>query len=121
VEDAVLLVEGKVSKRNGGDGKMLVNTVVAVDSAHFPACKEVHFTLDLDTTGEEKVSELKDVIAAHRGDSTIFFHVKEGAKPTACIIRSRSHGLKMDYDLVSTLCESIGAENIRVVPAAMGP
>ena len=119
VDDAVVLVEGKVSKRNGGEGKVLVNTVLAVDSEQFPACREVHFTLDLDTTGEEKVAELKQMLASHEGESKIFFHVKEGSK-RACVIRSRSHGVKLDYDLVSTLSESIGADNIRVVPTAMG-
>ena len=90
-----------------------------VDADAFPACREVHFTLDLETTGEEKVTELKDVIASHQGESKIFFHVKEGTQ-RACVIRSRTQGVKLDYDLVSTLCESIGAENIRVVPSAMG-
>jgi DNA polymerase-3 subunit alpha len=119
VEDRVLLVEGKVSKRNGGEGKVLVNTVVPVDADAFPASREVHFTIDLDRVGEEFVGELKSLLAKHEGDAKIFFHVKEGKKRT-CVIRSRSQGVKLDYDLVSTLCDSIGADNIRVVPAAMG-
>jgi DNA polymerase-3 subunit alpha len=119
-DDAVVLVQGKVSKRNGGEGKVLVDSVLAVNGDTFPACREIHFTLDLEKAGEETVSELKQVLSAHQGESKIFFHVREGEKPTACVIRSRSQGVKLDYDVVSALCESIGADNIRVIPTAMG-
>lgn len=119
IEDAVLLVEGKVSKRNGGDGKVLVNTVVPVNEQQFPASREIHFTLDLDKVGEEVVDDLKRVIAAHEGEAKIFFHVKEGGS-RACVIRSRSQGVKLDYELVGALCDSLGADNVRVVPAALG-
>jgi DNA polymerase-3 subunit alpha len=119
-DDAVVLVQGKISKRNGGEGKVLVDTVLAVNGDTFPPCREIHFTLDLEKTGEEKVTELKQVLSTHQGESKIFFHVREGAQPTACVIRSKSQGVKLDYDVVSALCESIGADNIRVIPTAMG-
>jgi DNA polymerase-3 subunit alpha len=119
VEDSVVLVEGKVSKRNGGEGKVLVNTVVPVDGEQFPLSKEIHFTIDLNRVGEEKVDELKELLARHSGESKVFFHVKEGER-RSCVIRSRSLGVKLDYDLVSTLSESIGAGNIRVIPTALG-
>jgi DNA polymerase-3 subunit alpha len=119
VADSVVLVEGKVSKRNGGEGKVLVDTVVPVDGEVFPVAKEVHFTIDLDRVGEDKVGELKRLLARHSGESKVFFHVKEGER-RSCVIRSRSLGVKLDYELVSTLSESIGVDNIRVVPAALG-
>ncbi len=118
VEDTVLLVEGKVSKRNGGDGKVLVNTVVAVDEENFPAMKEVHITLDLEKLGGDGVADLKSMLAGHSGDARIYFHLRENSKRT-CVIRSRSQGVKLDYELISTLSDSIGASNIRVIPAGM--
>jgi len=120
VEDAVLLVEGKVSKRNGGEGKVLVSSVLAVDSEHFPSAREIHFTIDLERVGEEKVDQLKVLLTGHNGESKVFFHVREGDR-RSCVIRSRSLGVKLDYELVSSLSDAIGADNIRVVPTAMGP
>jgi DNA polymerase-3 subunit alpha len=116
-EDGVLLCKGKISNRNGGEGKLLVNTVTPVDEDSFPSSKEAHFTLDLDSLGDEKVAELKALLAAHAGDAKIYFHLKEGGRRTH-VIAARSQGVKLDYDLVAQLSVTIGSENIRLIPTS---
>jgi DNA polymerase-3 subunit alpha len=118
-EDGVVLCKGKISNRNGGEGKLLVNTVTPVSEDCFPSSKEVHFTLDLDSLGEEKVAELKELLASHAGDAKIYFHLKEGGRRTH-VIAARSQGVKLDYDLVSQLSATVGPENIRLIPTS-GP
>jgi DNA polymerase-3 subunit alpha len=118
-ENSVVVVEGRVSRRNGGDGKVLVNTALAVGEEAGPAWKEVHVTLDLDAMGEERVEDMKRVLFAHAGDSRVFFHVREAGK-RAYVIRARSHGVRVDPALVSGLSASIGAHNVRLVPAGLG-
>ena len=115
-EDGVVLLRGKISNRNGGEGKLLVNTVTPVGEDHFPKSKEVHFTLELETLGEEKVNELKTMLAAHVGDAKIYFHLKEGGRRTH-VIKVKSHGVKLDYDLVALLSATLGPENIRLIPS----
>ncbi len=116
VEDAVLLLRGKVSSRGGSDAKLIVNSIVSIDEDHFPVPKEVHFTINLDDTGESDIDRLQQMIDAHQGDTKVFFHIKEAGR-RQYVIRSKSKGLQLDYEIVSTLTKSIGSENIKLVPA----
>ena len=119
VENQVVVVEGRVSRRAGGDGKMLVNTLLPVGDEPGPAWKEVHVTLDLDATPENTIDDMKRVLFAHTGDSRVFFHVREQGR-RAYVIRARSQGVRVDPALVSGLSASIGARNVRLVPAGLG-
>jgi DNA polymerase-3 subunit alpha len=116
-EDGVVLLKGKISNRNGGEGKILVNSVTPVSEVHFPSTKEVHFTLDLETLGEEKVDELKNLMAAHTGEAKVYFHLKEAGRCTH-VIAARSLSVKLDYDLVSKLSSAVGPDNIRLIPSS---
>jgi DNA polymerase-3 subunit alpha len=121
-ENAVVVVEGRVSRRNGGDGKVLVNVILPVESESGgpqTPYKEVHVTLDLDVLAEEKVVDLKRVLSEHSGDARVFFHVREGGR-RAYLIRARSAGVRVDSALVSGLSASVGARNVRLVPAGLG-
>jgi DNA polymerase-3 subunit alpha len=119
-ENNVVVVEGRVSRRGGGgEGKVLVNTLLPVGIDPGPAWKEVHVTLDLDSTPESTIESMKKVLFAHSGDSRVFFHVKEQGR-RAYVIRARSQGVRVDPALVSGLSESIGARNVRLVPAGLG-
>jgi DNA polymerase-3 subunit alpha len=118
-ENNVVVVEGRVSRRTGGDGKVLVNTLLPVGSDPGPAWKEVHVTLDLDATPETTIEDMKRVLFAHSGDSRVFFHVREQGR-RAYVIRARSHGVRVDPALVSGLSASIGARNVRLIPAGLG-
>ena len=118
-ENNVVVVEGRVSRRAGGEGKVLVNTMLLVGSEPGPAWKEVHVTLDLEATSENTIEDMKRVLFAHVGDSRVFFHVKEQGK-RAYVIRARSQGVRVDTALVSGLSASIGARNVRLIPAGLG-
>lgn len=118
-ENNVVVVEGRVSRRGGGEGKVLVNTLLPVGSDPGPSWKEVHVTLDLDATPENTIEDMKRVLFAHSGDSRVFFHVREQGK-RAYVIRARSQGVRVDTALVSGLSASIGARNVRLVPAGLG-
>jgi DNA polymerase-3 subunit alpha len=118
-ENSVVVVEGRVSRRNGGDGKVLVNSVLAVGEDQTPAWKEVHVTIDLDHVGEDKVDELKGVLGGQPGDSRVFFHIRESGR-RSYVIRARSQGVRVNPSLVSGLAASVGARNVRLVPAGIG-
>ena len=119
VENNVVLIEGRVSRRAGGEGKVLVNTVLPVGMDPGPAWKEVHVTLDLDSVADATIESMKQVLFAHTGDSRVFFHVKEAGK-RAYVIRARSQGVRVDTALVSGLSASIGAGNVRLIPVGLG-
>jgi DNA polymerase-3 subunit alpha len=115
--DRVLLFEGKVSCRDGGEGKLLVNSVTPIDGESPPESKEVHITFDLAAVGEREIDEVKQLLSKTPGESRVFLHLKEqGKKP--CVVRSRSIGVRLDYELLSELSGSVGAKNIRLIPGA---
>jgi DNA polymerase-3 subunit alpha len=118
-EDSVVLLKGKVSHRNGGEGKLLVDTVTPVSEEHFPVSKEVHVTLDLGALGEETVRELKNLAAAKTGEAKMYFHLKEGGRCTH-VIAARTPGVNADYDFVARLGAAVGPDNIRLIPASGG-
>jgi DNA polymerase-3 subunit alpha len=119
VENAIVLVDGRVSRRNGGEGKVIVNSVVAVGDDAGPTWREVHVTIDLDQMGEERVEDLKRTLSGHTGDARVFFHVREGGR-RAYVIRARSQGVRVDPALLSGLAASVGASNVRLVASGMG-
>ena len=117
--DKVVLVTGRVSRRNGGEGKVMVESVLPVKDDEFPRAREIHITVNLDSFVEEKVTELSHMLAGHDGDVRVFFHVyAEGRR--VYVIRSKSEGIHLDYDLASSLVSSLGVENIRLVPRREG-
>ena len=106
-----------IALQNASSPWSLMNSVASVSEEEFPSSKEVHFTLDLATLGEEKIAELKKLLAAHAGDSKIYFHLKESGRRTH-VIKARSQGVKLDYDLVAQLSATIGQDNIRLIPSS---
>ncbi|HEU4928568.1 MAG TPA: DNA polymerase III subunit alpha, partial [Candidatus Krumholzibacteria bacterium] len=117
-ENSIILVDGRVSRRNSGEAKVLVNSVLPVSDDAPPAWREVHVTIDLDQMGEDRVDDLKRALSEHTGDARVFFHVHEGGR-RAYVIRARSQGVRVDSALVSGLAASVGASNVRLVAAGM--
>jgi DNA polymerase-3 subunit alpha len=113
--DRVLLFEGKISCRNGGEGKLLVNSVTPVDEAAGTEFREVHITIDLADIGEKEIDRVRQLLTRTPGESQVFLHVRErGKRP--CVVRSRTLGVKLDYQLLSELSGWVGARNIRLEP-----
>ncbi|MFQ5511825.1 MAG: DNA polymerase III subunit alpha [Candidatus Krumholzibacteriia bacterium] len=113
-DDRVLLLEGKVSRRNGGEGKLLVNSVLLIDENHPPESKEVHISIDLGRVEEGQIDQMKQILGTSKGGAQVFFHVAEGGRK-ACVVRSRSLNVTVDYELLGALCESVGPDNIKLV------
>jgi DNA polymerase-3 subunit alpha len=118
-EDAVVLLKGRVSNRNGGEGKLLVDSVTPVSEEQFPVSKEVHVTLDLGVIDVGTVEELKKLAAAKSGEAKMYFHLKDGGRCTH-VIAARSPGVKLDYDFVTRLGAAVGTDNIRLIPSTGG-
>ncbi|NIM19553.1 MAG: DNA polymerase III subunit alpha [Candidatus Latescibacteria bacterium] len=116
-EDRVLILQGKVSRRNGGEGKLLVNSVLPVDDEHVPASKEIHISIDMDNTGHEVLENLKRLLSGHQGEVKLFFDMRQKGK-RACVIRSRSLCVKLDHELISRLTASVGADNVKLIPGS---
>lgn len=116
-EDQVVLMEGKVSTRNGGEGKLLVSNVIPISEDRPPASKELHITVDIDETGQERLSEIKHLLEGRTGDAEVFLHLQQKGKK-ACVVRSRSMSVTLDYDMLSALCASVGVQNVNLVRGA---
>ncbi|MBI4720847.1 MAG: DNA polymerase III subunit alpha, partial [Chitinivibrionia bacterium] len=115
-QDSVLLLDGKVSCRNGGEGKLLVNSVAPVDGEHIPEPQEIHLFIDIDRAGERTVDDLKKLLPETERGAAVFFHLRRNNE-NGCMIRSRSGGVKLDLAVLNKLSASIGAENIKLIMA----
>jgi DNA polymerase-3 subunit alpha len=113
-QDAVLLLDGKVSCKNGGEGKLLVNSVSPVDAEHIPEPQEIHLFIDIDRTGERTVDDLKKLLPETEHGTAVFFHLRRNNE-NRCMIRSRSVAVKLDFGVLNKLSASIGAENIKLI------
>jgi DNA polymerase-3 subunit alpha len=115
VEDTVLLLEGKVSRRNSSEGKLLVNSVFPVDDNSIAKSKEIHIFIDIDRIDNGKLTDLKQLMVDNKGEAKIFFNMKQNGKST-CVIRSRTLGVKLNRDLITRLSKQDGVDDIRIVP-----
>jgi len=114
-DDAVLLLEGKVSRRNSGDGKLLVNSIVQVNDESIAKCKELHIVIDMDRMDAAGLEELKMLVLKNKGEAKLFFNMKQSGRNT-CVIRSRTLSVKPTRDLLYALSKKLGADNIKIVP-----
>jgi DNA polymerase-3 subunit alpha len=114
VEDRVLLLEGKVSVRNGGEAKLLVSSVIPINEDRPPESKELHIAIDLASVGEPELERVQQLLSGHKGDAALFLHLKDEGKK-ACVVRSKSLTVEIGYDMLAELCGSVGAQNIKLV------
>jgi hypothetical protein len=114
VEDRVLLLEGKASARNGGEAKLLVSSVVPINEDRPPESKEVHISIDLDEVGETQLEHVRHVLGARKGAAQVFLHISEHGEK-ACVVRSKSLAVDVDYKVLAELCGSVGAKNVKLV------
>ncbi|MDH3215614.1 MAG: DNA polymerase III subunit alpha [Candidatus Krumholzibacteria bacterium] len=113
-EDRVLLLEGKASARNGGEAKLLVSSVVPINEDRPPKSKEVHISIDLDNIAEKQLDNVQRVLAGSKGSATVYLHLLERGEKS-CVVRSKSLAVDVDYNMLSELCGSLGAKNIKLV------
>ncbi len=113
-EDRVLLLEGKASVRNGGEAKLLVSSVVPINEDRPPDLREVHISIDLDQVQGPQLEHVQAILAQRKGAAKVFLHLNERGEE-ACIVRSKSLAVDVDYDVLAELCLSVGAKNVRLV------
>ncbi len=113
-EDRVLLLEGKASSRNAGEAKLLVSSVVPINEDKPPNSTEVHISIDLDQVGESQLDHMRRVLAGRKGAAQVYLHLREHGEQ-ACVVRSKSLAVDIDYDVLAELCGSVGAKNIKLV------
>jgi DNA polymerase-3 subunit alpha len=113
-EDRVLLLEGKASARNGGEAKLLVSSVVPINEDRPPSSTEVHISIDLDQVEEGQLDHMQRVLARRKGAAQVYLHLREHGEQ-ACVVRSKSLAVDIDYDVLAELCGSVGAKNIKLV------
>jgi DNA polymerase-3 subunit alpha len=113
-EDRVLLLEGKASARNGGEAKLLVSSVVPINEDRPPDSTEVHISIDLDQVEESQLDHMQRVLAGRKGTAQVYLHLRERGEQ-ACVVRSKSLAVDIDYDVLAELCGSVGAKNIKLV------
>ncbi|MEA3287205.1 MAG: DNA polymerase III subunit alpha [Candidatus Marinimicrobia bacterium] len=75
--DALVFMEGKVSKRSDDDVKILVNKVIPLVEAQNEYAREVHIAFDPNTVRSDNVDEMHALARRYSGACNLIFHLQD--------------------------------------------
>jgi DNA polymerase-3 subunit alpha len=115
VNDRVVVLSGKISTRDRDDvRKVMVDAVYTLEDAVRRLPRQIHIYVDGDRFDENTLAELKTLLAEHRGDRELVFHLQSrGCERVR--FRSGSHGVTPTPDLIRRVSRLLGEGGIRMV------
>src|SRR5690349_24679057 len=81
-EDAIVVVKGRVDRRDDTPRIMAMDMQLP-DISHNPDSKPVTLTMPITRCTPPLVSELKEILSSHPGDSEVPANLQNGSHPTA--------------------------------------
>jgi DNA polymerase-3 subunit alpha len=110
VPDALVMVAGR-GEPNGESMKIIVSEVTPLDRVRERYSKGVMLSLNLGTTDEQVVSQLRDVIRQHPGNTPCFFTVVDASSTR--LFQSRRYSIQPTSEFVHQISNLLGPESIR--------
>ena len=120
LQDAVVLVSGKVSgrERDEEDPPIFLDAARLLEDVTEAGELAIQIELDSDVP-ETAFEEAKKVLAAHRGASPVWFQIGQDNGEPAPKLRSRSLRATPDAETVEALQKLFGRGNVRLVRAVI--
>ena len=109
--DALVFMEGKISKRSDDDVKVLVNKVIALEEAQNEYAREVHIAFDPNLLPGANLDEMQVMAKRYSGACNLIFHLREGDKRER-IMLARSLRVSANRNFIRGLRESFGTKNV---------
>lgn len=105
--DQVVLVTGKLDGNAESDlGKILVDNVQRVDEVRKKRTGSVQISLNLEKVDEEKIRQVKALLARHQGDAQVYLELSGNSLPSPLRMLAKNYGVSISPEL---------AENIQAV------
>jgi DNA polymerase-3 subunit alpha len=80
-EDAIVVVKGRIDRRDDTPRIMAMDMSLP-DVSHNPDSKPVTLTMPITRCTPPLVSELKEILSSHPGDSEVHVHLQNGSRTT---------------------------------------
>jgi DNA polymerase-3 subunit alpha len=112
MEDAKVFVAGRASVEEDKDGKIICEKITAFEDTK----KKMWIKFTAMSEYEDKSTQLYDILKKTSGKDAVAIYIEEGKK-----IKNlpASQGVSATTELISTLKEAFGEENIQVTEAGL--
>lgn len=111
--DKIVIITGKVSVKEKGNNKVIVDYVYTIDEALRTLARSVHLTIASNVFGENELYVLKKALVRFPGEREVVFHWKQNGN-VAFAVRARSAHVTPDLELLAELKRITGVEHVEV-------
>jgi len=109
--DEVMMVKGK-AETSSGNIKLVAKDVLPMWRVREQLVKALTLKIDLDTTTEADVDELRAICAAHPGACKVYFEVSGGGMPRPVRLHARTAVVDLTPELMKGLRRQFGTESL---------
>ncbi len=108
--DSMVLIKGKASTKEGEKAKVVAFDIVSLSKAYQKMKPPVHILLFSSGTSQDIVSELKEILSAHPGKSSVILHVR--ANDEELKMRLKNTEVEVSKELLEKLKGLCGEKNV---------
>ncbi len=109
--DAMVFLEGRISRRDENDIKLIVERVAPIQEFRLQYTKEIHVALDPAAFPAQKVEQLKGLAVKYAGPCRLVFHLRRN-NHTELLIAARNIHVSASTEFLAELREHFGRENV---------
>ncbi len=118
-EDSIIMVEGRVSERNGRLS-LQAEKAMPLEEAREKLTKAINVTIPYEEVEEPLLLRLKALCERHMGDCELLLHLRNGDDKTA-VVRSRTIRVKPCDELLQGLDEILGPKRVSLTAQIQPP
>jgi len=111
--DSMVMVIGKINTRESEAGKLIAEEVIPLDATRERFTKSLCMSLDAGRATPALVQEVKGLLANYGGDVPVYISIKT-AENGDYVIRSKTLKVQPSLQLIDTLRDKVGRENVWV-------
>ena len=113
LQDNIVIVKGKISMRDRGEGKVIADEIYTIDEALRFLSRKVHVTLRSDRFGQEELEDLKEVVGRHPGERDLIIHWRKNGNERY-IVRSRNISIAPGLEFFEEMNRITGVEHVEI-------
>ncbi|MFC1553511.1 DNA polymerase III subunit alpha, partial [candidate division KSB1 bacterium] len=113
VEDKMVFIRGKLSKRDEDNPKIIVEEVIPIEQARKKFTKEVHISLVAQGFEPSALDELDDLLSKSKGKCNLIIRIKTSSNENL-LMKSTNYQVNPNNKLINQLRELLGRDNVRI-------
>jgi DNA polymerase-3 subunit alpha len=113
LQDSIVVVKGKISVRDRGEGKVIADEIYTIDEALRFLSRKVHVTLRSDSFGMNELEVLRDVVGRYPGERDLVIHWRKNGSEKY-IVRSRNMSIAPGLEFIDEMKRITGVEHVEI-------